>query len=94
MLLMSKADTCENQCDCVLCSHQHPAGSDSFLVLEGLIVMLTVAAVLQIVMSAPTAHLLCAIDPATGKPLEANKLKAEVAAFMAAGGAVILACAA
>lgn len=33
----------------------------------------------------PAAHLLRVIDPATGKPLEANKLKAEVAAFMAAG---------
>lgn len=43
-------------------------------------------------MSAPTAHLLHAIDPATGKPLEANKLKAEVAAFMAAGRAVTMAC--
>jgi hypothetical protein len=31
------------------------------------------------------AHLLRVVDPATGQPLEANKLKAEVAAFMAAG---------
>lgn len=31
------------------------------------------------------AHLLHVVDPATGQPLEANKLKAEVAAFMAAG---------
>jgi hypothetical protein len=31
------------------------------------------------------AHLLRVTDPSTGRPLEANKLKAEVAAFMAAG---------
>jgi hypothetical protein len=31
------------------------------------------------------AHLLRVVDPATGQTLEANKLKAEVAAFMAAG---------
>jgi hypothetical protein len=34
----------------------------------------------------PAAHLLRVTDPATGKPLEAGQLKAEVAAFMAAGG--------
>lgn len=33
------------------------------------------------------AHLLRVVDPATGKQLEPHKLKAEVAAFMAAGEA-------
>lgn len=36
------------------------------------------------------AHLLHVTDPSTGRPLEANKLKAEVAAFMAAGRQPVL----
>jgi hypothetical protein len=32
-----------------------------------------------------TAHLLPAIDPATGKPLDNHQLKAEIHTFMAAG---------
>jgi cytochrome P450 len=31
------------------------------------------------------AHLLSAIDPATGKPLDDHQLKAEISTFMAAG---------
>jgi cytochrome P450 len=32
-----------------------------------------------------TAHLLSAIDPATGKPLDDHRLKAEISTFMGAG---------